>query len=62
MVMARAAALRSSLESQVDLVNLPFRTILEPLELAEIAVPQRATVDVDTWHDRIKAEGVARDE
>lgn len=62
MVMAAASALRSSLESQADLVDLPFRRILEPLELAEIAVPERATVDVDTWHDREMAEGVARDE
>lgn len=62
MVVAAASALRSSLESQADLVDLPFRRILEPLDLAEIAVPERATADVDTWHDRDKAEGVARDE
>ena len=62
LVVAAASALRSSLESQADLVDLPFRRILEPLDLAEIAVPERATVDVDTWHDRDKAEGVARDE
>ncbi|TXL61546.1 molybdenum cofactor guanylyltransferase [Aeromicrobium terrae] len=62
MVMAATSALRSSLESQDDLVDLPFRTILEPLALTEIAVPERATVDVDTWHDLKKAEGVARDE
>jgi molybdopterin-guanine dinucleotide biosynthesis protein A len=62
MVLVDAAALRSSLESQDDLVNLPFRTVLERLEHAEIDVSERATVDVDTWHDRTKAEGVARDE
>ena len=62
MVMVDAGALRSSLESQDDLADLPFRTVLEPLDLAEVAVPERATADVDTWHDRDKAEGVARDE
>jgi CTP:molybdopterin cytidylyltransferase MocA len=62
MIMARTATLSSALQSQGDLMNLPFRTVLERLDLAEISVPERATVDVDTWHDRDEAEGVARDE
>ena len=50
-----SAALRASIATQATLVDLPVRTLLAPLELMEIAVPVRAALDIDTWHDQEKA-------
>lgn len=50
-----AAALRASIATQATLVDLPVRTLLVPLELMEIAIPVRAAMDIDTWHDQEKA-------
>ena len=31
------------------------RSLMVPLELMEIAVPARAALDIDTWHDQEQA-------
>jgi molybdopterin-guanine dinucleotide biosynthesis protein A len=51
-----AAALRSSINAQSTLVDLSVRALLAPLDLAVIVVPQRAALDIDTWHDHDKAQ------
>ena len=51
------SALRESAASQQTLTNLAVHRLLEPLDLAEIALSPRATQDVDTWHDQEVAEG-----
>ena len=50
-----ASALRASIAAQANLVDLSVRALLAPLELMEIAVPARAALDIDTWHDQEKA-------
>ena len=50
-------ALRRAVEAQPSLTNLPLHALLEPLDLVEVAVPLRSTLDIDTWHDRDRAEG-----
>ncbi len=50
-----AAALRASIATQPTLVDLSVRALLAPLELLEIAIPPRAALDIDTWHDQEKA-------
>lgn len=50
-----SSALRASIAAQATLVDLPVRTLLVPLELMEIAIPVRAALDIDTWHDQEKA-------
>ena len=50
-----AAALKASIAAQANLVDLSVRALLAPLELMEIAVPARAALDIDTWHDQEKA-------
>jgi hypothetical protein len=49
------AALRVSIAAQATLVDLSVRALLAPLELLEVAIPPRAALDIDTWHDREKA-------
>jgi molybdopterin-guanine dinucleotide biosynthesis protein A len=48
---ARTDALRTAVVRQPSLVDLAVHRLIEPLELAEIAVPARALLDVDTWED-----------
>ena len=48
---ARTGALRAAVEQQPSLVDLAVHRLIEPLELSEISVPQRALLDVDTWQD-----------
>lgn len=53
---ASTAALRDAAASQETLTNLAVHRLLASLDLNEIALPSRATRDVDTWHDREVAE------
>ncbi len=57
MSLVHADALRRAVEAQPSLTNLPLHALLEPLDLVEVAVPLRSTLDIDTWHDRDRAEG-----
>lgn len=50
-----AGALRASIASRSTLVDLSVRALLAPLELGEVAIPARAALDIDTWHDRDRA-------
>ena len=50
------SALRAAVAAQRTLTDLAAHRLLEPLDLAEIALPPRATHDVDSWHDREVAE------
>jgi molybdopterin-guanine dinucleotide biosynthesis protein A len=48
--------LRDAVAAQRTLTDLAAHRLLEPLDLAEIGLPHRATHDVDSWHDREVAE------
>jgi molybdopterin-guanine dinucleotide biosynthesis protein A len=48
---ARTAALRAAIARQASLVDLAVHSLIAPLELSEISVPQRALQDIDTWQD-----------
>lgn len=50
------SALRDAVAAQ-PLTDLAVHRLLAPLDLTEIALPPRATEDVDTWHDQEVAEG-----
>lgn len=50
------AALRDAVAAQETLTDLAVHLVLAPLDLVEVALPDRATRDVDTWHDREVAE------
>jgi molybdopterin-guanine dinucleotide biosynthesis protein A len=50
-------ALHAAVAAQPTLTDLAVHRLLAPLDLVEIALPPRATEDVDTWHDREVAEG-----
>jgi molybdopterin-guanine dinucleotide biosynthesis protein A len=50
-----ANALRASIASHSTLIDLSVRALLAPLELMEVAIPVRAALDIDTWHDQEKA-------
>jgi molybdopterin-guanine dinucleotide biosynthesis protein A len=50
------SALRDAVAAQRTLTDLAAHRLLEPLDLAEIALPPRATHDIDSWHDREVAE------
>lgn len=52
MSIVSAEALRESAETHSSLANLSLHALLEPLNLIEVGVPLRSTLDVDTWHDR----------
>lgn len=58
---ANASALRAAASAQDSLTDLAVHRLLAPLELTEIALPPRATLDVDSWHDRDVAEGRSDD-
>ena len=60
MLLARTAALVESAASHESLDGLSVRTLLAPLDLVEIEVPPRSTLDLDTWHDVEKAGFVVR--
>lgn len=51
------SALRAAVSAQETLTDLAVHRLLAPLDLTEIALPARATQDVDTWHDQEVAEG-----
>lgn len=53
----KTSALRSAADARESLTDLAVHRLFEPLNLAEIALPPRATQDVDTWHDHDVAEG-----
>ncbi len=55
MSVVRVDALRESAHAQPSLTNLPLHALLAPLDLMEVAVPARTTLDIDTWHDRDSA-------
>lgn len=55
MSVLRTAALKTSIAAQASLIDLSVRALLAPLELVEVAVPGRAALDIDTWHDQEKA-------
>ena len=56
-----ASALRSAAADHESLTDLAVHRLLAPLDLTEIALPPRATEDVDTWHDRDVVEGRSDD-
>jgi molybdopterin-guanine dinucleotide biosynthesis protein A len=49
------AALRAVIADRSTLVDLSVRALLAPLQLHEVAVPARAALDIDTWHDQEQA-------
>lgn len=49
-------ALRRAVAAQSSLTDLSLRALLSPLDLVEVAVPVRSTLDIDTWDDRDRAE------
>ena len=51
------SALQAAVAAQESLTDLAVHRLLAPLDLAEIALPARATLDIDTWHDQEVAEG-----
>ena len=53
---ASTTALRSAVAARPTLIDLAVHRLLEPLDLTEIALPPRATHDIDSWHDREVAE------
>jgi molybdopterin-guanine dinucleotide biosynthesis protein A len=53
---ASTPPLRDAVASRETLTNLAVHRLLEPLDLTEIALPPRATHDIDSWHDREVAE------
>lgn len=55
MCVVEANALRRAVAAQPSLTDLSLRALLSPLDLVEIAVSDRSTLDVDTWHDRDRA-------
>ena len=50
------SALQDAVAARGTLTDLAAHRLLEPLELTEIALPSRATHDIDSWHDREVAE------
>ncbi len=55
MSIVKADALRTAVQAQASLTNLSLRALLAPLDLIDVAVPRRSTLDIDTWHDRDSA-------
>lgn len=47
----RVSSLRTAVENTGSLDGLSVRSLIAGLTLAEVAVPQGSTLDVDTWHD-----------
>ncbi|MDR7086114.1 molybdopterin-guanine dinucleotide biosynthesis protein A [Aeromicrobium panaciterrae] len=50
-----ADALRQAVAAQSSLTDLSLRALLSPLDLVEVAVSIRSTLDIDTWNDRDRA-------
>ncbi len=50
-LLVRSAALRDALEALPTLVDISVRAVLERLHLTDVAVPDGATDDIDTWDD-----------
>jgi molybdopterin-guanine dinucleotide biosynthesis protein A len=59
--LVRTEALRGAVAQQATLVNLSVRALFESLDLAEVQLDARAALDIDTWHDRDRAENGAID-
>ena len=59
--LVRTDALRRAVADQETLVNLSVRQLFASLELVEVKLDARAALDIDTWHDREKAEGAVDD-
>lgn len=59
--LVRADALRRAVAVRGTLVDLSVRDLFESLELVEVPLDARAALDIDTWHDRDKAEGAVDD-
>jgi molybdopterin-guanine dinucleotide biosynthesis protein A len=55
MIVVNAVALRHAVAAQSSLTDMSLRALLSPLELVEVDVPVRSTLDIDTWHDRDRA-------
>lgn len=55
--LVRTPALRAAVAEQPTLLNLSVRALLAPLVLVEVPVTARGALDIDTWHDRERAEG-----
>lgn len=51
MIAVNTASLTASVARHSSLEGLSVRTLLDPLDLVEVAVPARSTLDLDTWHD-----------
>lgn len=56
MSIVRSDALRESVRHLGPLDGVPLRTLLAPLTLREVAVPDRSTLDIDTWDDHRRAQ------
>jgi len=48
-------ALQKSVRAHASLTNMSLHALLKPLDLVEVDVPLRSTLDIDTWHDRDSA-------
>jgi molybdopterin-guanine dinucleotide biosynthesis protein A len=59
--LVRTAALERAVADQPTLTNLSVRELFASLQLTEISIGARAALDVDTWHDRERAEGAVDD-
>ncbi|MDX6276268.1 MAG: hypothetical protein QOJ72_396 [Nocardioidaceae bacterium] len=59
--LVRSDALRRAIGERPTLVNLSVRELFAALELVEVPLDARAALDIDTWHDREKAEGAVDD-
>ena len=55
MSILQAEALRSVVAAQGHLQGLALRTLLDSLELQEVSVPSRSTLDIDTSDDEARA-------
>lgn len=51
MIVVRTAALAASAARHRSLDGMSVRALLAPLDLVEVALPGRSTLDLDTWHD-----------
>jgi molybdopterin-guanine dinucleotide biosynthesis protein A len=61
MSVVKADALRRAVGVQPSVKNLSLHALLAPLQLLEVAVPLRSTLDIDTWHDQEAAERLSDD-
>lgn len=54
------SALRRALDALPTVVDAPVRALLAELDLAEVAVPDGSTDDIDTWDDAARFGAVPR--